>query len=84
MYDIGRYGGDEFVIILPQVDKDLAYQIAKRYQKAWETEKMGDIGLSIGINQYDGYSSSLEELIRGADEAMYQSKWAGGNKVSIF
>ena len=79
-----RYGGDEFVIILPQVDKHLAYQIAQRYQKAWEKEKMGDIGLSIGITQYDGYNSSLEELIRGADEAMYQSKWAGGNKVSIF
>jgi len=79
-----RYGGDEFIIILPQVDKHLAYQIAQRYQKAWEKEKMGDIGLSIGITQYDGYSSSMEELIRGADEAMYQSKWAGGNKVSIF
>lgn len=79
-----RYGGDEFIIILPQVDKHLAYQIAQRYQKAWKKEKMGDIGLSIGITQYDGYSSNLEELIRGADEAMYQSKWAGGNKVSIF
>ncbi len=78
-----RYGGDEFTIILPQVNIDLAHQIALRYQNAWEIEGITGIHFSIGITQYDG-KSSLEEFIHGADRAMYSSKRTGGDKISIF
>lgn len=77
-----RYGGDEFTVILPQVGCELANQIAHRYQKAWEDDKEEDISFSIGISQYDGHSNQ-EEFIKKADEAMYQSKRTGGNKITF-
>ncbi|MGA1875194.1 MAG: diguanylate cyclase [bacterium] len=77
-----RYGGDEFTIVLPQVDQDQAVRVACRYQRAWGKMKVGNIGFSIGIAQYNGHSTR-EEFIRKVDKAMYRSKWAGGDKVSV-
>lgn len=84
-YDIcGRYGGDEFVVILPETEKSQAYIVAERISA--DVEKMAkelineiNIGVSIGISSYTGNKNSditVENLLKKADEAMYKLKRA--------
>lgn len=71
-----RYGGDEFVLILPDTDKEKAAVVSERIQKQFSAFKFGKTSLSIGIT--DALDSDDEEsLIKRADEAMYLSKKAG-------
>ncbi len=71
-----RYGGDEFVLILPDTDKEKAHVVSERIQKQFSAFKFGKTSLSIGIT--DALNSDDEEsLIKRADEAMYLSKKAG-------
>ena len=88
---IGRYGGEEFVIILPMTNAKQAYPLAERIRTGVAairvpTEK-GDaaVTLSIGIVEmiHVTKNGSAEELIRRADEAMYAAKQAGRNRTEI-
>jgi diguanylate cyclase (GGDEF)-like protein/PAS domain S-box-containing protein len=88
---IGRYGGEEFVIILPMTNAKQAYPLAERIRMGVAairvpTEK-GDaaVTLSIGIVEviYSMQDGSAENLIRRADEAMYIAKQAGRNRTEI-
>jgi len=88
---IGRYGGEEFVIILPMTNAKQAYPLAERIRVGVEairvpTEK-GDaaVTLSIGIVEmiHVTQHGSAESLIRRADEAMYAAKQAGRNRTDI-
>lgn len=85
-----RVGGEEFAIILPHADIEAAKQLAKRindYQskKPIRTEK-GDeiiISFSIGISSLQDSDKSYEEIFVRADDAMYNAKNAGRNRVYI-
>jgi len=88
---IGRYGGEEFVIILPMTNAQQAYPLAERIRERvaalrLPTEK-GDatVTLSIGIVEMlrDTQLKSVEDLIRQADETMYAAKQAGRNRTEI-
>jgi diguanylate cyclase (GGDEF)-like protein/PAS domain S-box-containing protein len=88
---IGRYGGEEFVILLPMTNAQQAYPLAERVRERVEairvpTEK-GDasVTLSIGIAQilHDPQTGSADELISRADETMYAAKQAGRNRTKI-
>ena len=88
---IGRYGGEEFVIILPMTNAKQAYPLAERIRVGVAairvpTEK-GDatVTLSIGIVEmiHGAQTGSAESLIRRADEAMYAAKQAGRNRTEI-
>ena len=88
---IGRYGGEEFVVILPMTNAKQAYPLAERIRTGVgairvPTEK-GDaaVTLSIGIVEmiHITKNGSAEELIRRADEAMYAAKQAGRNRTEI-
>jgi diguanylate cyclase (GGDEF)-like protein len=84
-----RYGGDEFAVLLPEVDEELAMQIADRVRQAvsGETADGSDsviqipVRLSMGVAQLDA-GCSLSTLIRAADAALYRAKHAGRNVVS--
>jgi diguanylate cyclase (GGDEF)-like protein len=83
-----RYGGDEFVIVLPHTPAAPATQIAERIRKAVEKnaflEKDGHslrITASFGVASYPGTARSKEELLRLADEAMYKVKYHTKNGV---
>ncbi|QER41498.1 diguanylate cyclase [Thermodesulfobacterium sp. TA1] len=79
-----RYGGDEFVVLLPYTTKEQAEQVAERIKKNWEVYNIPNVKLSIGIAQLQdkkNLEKSIEEVITKADALMYAEKKA--NKVSV-
>jgi len=83
-----RYGGDEFVVVLPYTDQAEAGQIVERLQDAlvqWGTTKGSPLGrepitVSIGVASYPDHGVNAEELIQKADEALYRAKKEGKNR----
>mgnify|MGYP001765403054 CR=1 FL=1 len=88
---IGRYGGDEFVILLPGSDCIQGQQIAERLRdkiasQAVATPK-GDLLLTISlgiIELIDTQSTTLEKLLDLADQALYTAKRAGRNQLAVY
>ena len=81
-----RMGGEEFNLILPAVDIEGGCIAAERIRKAIESvelEKIGHITASLGIATYPDQSDDLEELLELTDQAMYESKRNGRNRVTI-
>ena len=79
---LGRYGGDEFLFILPHTDLDSADLVAKRIVRAIEAGTFSNnikMKISVGVTSYNG--QSLEEFIKRADELMYHAKRNGGNQA---
>ena len=84
---IGRYGGEEFVILLPEADKEEAYLVSERLRKQLaelKDEDLPQMTISLGIASYPDDGANVELLIRKADTAMYEAKQAGRNKVVIY
>lgn len=83
---VARHGGDEFLILLPDLkDHDNYKIIAERIANANRKIQIGDnieldICLSIGISFYPQDGTTIDELISKADRAMYNVKKMGGNK----
>lgn len=85
---VARYGGDEFVIVLPQTPPGNAIQIAERIRKSIEhnvfLKKDGyslKMTASFGVASYPESAKSKEDLLRLADEAMYRVKYQTRNGV---
>lgn len=76
-YDtIGRVGGDEFAILMPSSSGPDASQLARRILDALRTDSLG-LSLSIGHATVDGPESTVAQLVRHADAAMYAAKAQG-------
>jgi diguanylate cyclase (GGDEF)-like protein len=86
---IGRYGGEELVIFLPETDSERALQVAERLREAIAntpiriSDKELQITVSIGVSRSDENTLELETLIARADQAMYVAKYKGRNQVAI-
>ena len=85
-----RWGGDEFMLLAPGTDSRSASKIAERIRAQVERHKIqleGDevgITISAGIVSYPTHASAVEELLKKADEAMYNAKRGGKNQSSVF
>ena len=87
---LARYGGDEFVVILPETTVSTARAVADRLHEAITSHIfLSEEGIearltaSIGIAGFPDHAQSKEELLRKADEAMYRAKAAGPNRIHI-
>lgn len=83
-----RYGGEEFTVILPETKGEEAKNVANRIKRAVELErflpepdKVVTITISIGLTEYF-MNEQLSTVIKRADQAMYNSKAQGRNKIS--
>ncbi|MBM9519094.1 GGDEF domain-containing protein [Desulforhopalus vacuolatus] len=77
----GRWGGEEFLIILPQLDGIKACMIAERVRAAIETTVFPDIGIitcSFGITEYKA-KDTIQKLTKRVDDALYAAKELGRN-----
>src|SRR5262249_4383195 len=83
---LGRYGGEEFVVILPETDLDAARSTAERLREVVAgrpfVTSRGDlrIGMSLGVAAWTEETQTLDGLLDRADSAMYQAKEAGRNQ----
>lgn len=86
---VGRFGGEEFIVILPDTDFDQAMKYAERLRR--EIEKLGKLLLkryrgqpltiSIGVSAYEPDLKGWQMLVSKADEALYSAKNLGRNRV---
>ncbi len=83
-----RYGGDEFVVLLPETDPTGAYVVAEKIRIGVQDLELGlsdaaiRPSLSIGVVSYPDDGNTADELMISADGAMYASKRAGKNRVT--
>ncbi|MDD2592444.1 MAG: sensor domain-containing diguanylate cyclase [Erysipelotrichaceae bacterium] len=79
---VGRYGGEEFMLVLPKTDLEQAKIVAERIRKAVEVDKMIDdqkITISGGVKQFA--NESITDFIHDADQALYKAKKNGKNRI---
>ena len=84
---VGRYGGDEIVIVLPETGAAEAYEVGERICNAVRNLTAAEVlpvTTSIGIAGYPQDGTTAEELLTAADQAMYRAKRLGGNRVLSF
>ena len=87
---IARYGGDEFVVLLPETPCSGVVGVADRIRRSMETSLLptreGTVTatVSIGIAGYPNHGADLESVLEKADQAMYASKTGGKNRTTMF
>lgn len=89
---VSRYGGEEFAIILPEITGENALSVAERIRESVEnTNFFGSenqpnkrLTVSIGIAIYPVDAMSKEDLIKKADQALYQAKYQGRNTIHLY
>lgn len=89
--EVFRFGGEEFVVLLPNADRPTAATLAEsirmqiskvRFRHTRTNEALPKITVSLGVTSYQK-SDDLSSLLERADQALYQAKREGRNKVSI-
>ena len=87
---ICRYGGEEFIIILPEASLEQTQQRAEQVREAAKKDlvqlrgqSLGAVSLSIGISSFPVNGVSGEALVRAADEALYRAKEEGRDRVVV-
>lgn len=86
---VGRYGGEEFIILFPMLTEQKVFEIAENIRKSIKRIKFNEnnltfsVTISIGIAKYKNNLDS-ENLIAAADKALYEAKLTGRNKTVIY
>lgn len=85
---IARYGGDEFVALLPQTNSRGAYELGERMRRAIEMSRLDVDGndvattVSIGVASFPEDGGSVDVILEKADKALYRAKAGGRNRVA--
>jgi diguanylate cyclase (GGDEF)-like protein len=89
---VSRYGGEEFIVVLPRTNHRGAYRVAEKLRKKVEemsltaisNENPPKITCSLGISVYPLHGNNIDKLIQSADKALYKAKNSGRNRTCIF
>ncbi|WP_245583191.1 sensor domain-containing diguanylate cyclase [Oceanospirillum beijerinckii] len=84
---VARTGGEEFVLVLPDTSQEQGYEIAERLRlriAEMAVESVGSIQVSIGIASYSDHSHTTKQVLKQADQALYQAKRQGRNRCEIY
>ena len=86
-----RYGGEEFLVLLPECPFDAALRRAEQMRKEvaklelrYDDRPLGPVTVSLGVAVFPDHATESEELLRHADEALYLAKQAGRNRVVAY
>ena len=85
-----RYGGEEFVLVMPNIGLKVAKDRALSLHKTISTMFVSfgrynlNITMSMGVSMFPAHGETRDELLRNADKALYVSKDAGRNRVSVY
>lgn len=86
---IGRYGGEEFMVLLPECGSSSAEMVAGRIRRAIESQPFDASGgairltISVGVASSEAFPLDLDAMLRAADQALYAAKDGGRNQVWI-
>jgi diguanylate cyclase (GGDEF)-like protein len=85
---VARYGGDEFALIFPQIEREQAFLILERIRaKVEDCQTFGDletrITITAGISAFAIDGNSENEILRKADQALYRAKKIGRNTIRL-
>ncbi|MFN2570950.1 MAG: diguanylate cyclase [Gemmatimonadales bacterium] len=80
---VASYGGEEFLLMMPETEIDGAMDVAERIRKKIAADRLpaGTITLSLGVSQFPVHGDGPDPLIAAADAALYEAKRAGGDRV---
>lgn len=85
-----RYGGEEFLVLMPKMPLDMALERAEQWRRSFAELDIRVAGarlaltMSLGVAVAPEHAASPEELVRHADEALYRAKAQGRNQVVVF
>lgn len=87
-----RYGGEEFVLLLPETDKEHAFVLADDLRKliqesdfdGQESQPGGELTVSIGVSSFPVDGDNEDDLLTAADRALYNAKNLGRNRVVLY
>ena len=85
-----RYGGEEFILVLPEASLSIARQRCELLREAalgmrvtLSGQTLGPVSISLGLALFPQHGNTVEELIQAADAALYRAKQAGRNRLMI-
>jgi len=84
---IARWGGEEFVLIIDTKNLEQAQNIADNLRKEVENLKfktVNKITISIGVSEFKSKNDTFEDVFKKADQALYQAKTNGRNRVYVY
>jgi diguanylate cyclase (GGDEF)-like protein len=85
----GRFGGEEFIVCLPDTPLDASVDVAERLRKTIQEQPIGSdkgefhISVSIGVTNFTSADKQLADMIKRADLALYRAKENGRNRVEV-
>lgn len=83
---VGRWGGEEFIVVSPHIDAAAAYLLADKLRAAiydLKIPEIGQVSASFGVSQFHTSDANFKPMIARADQALYQAKAQGRNQVVI-
>lgn len=88
---VARYGGDEFIMLLPETEPAYAHMVAERIRTTLESSPMPldkgrslKLTMSLGIASYPKDAETIQDVMLMSDKALYESKRAGKNRCTIY